>query len=126
MPVPVFWVELFTRSTGQRRAERLLQLGEMVPSTQLLSLSMVDAVVDKADQVLPATLDEVRKWLKFPDEGRVATKMDLRGPFGDRWKSGIPEEASRVWNAISDPKTVAALAKVMERLSGGGKKASKL
>merc|ERR1740123_1770150 len=126
MPVPLFWVELFAKSAGQRRAERFLQLGEMVPSAQLLSLSMVDAVVEKADEVLPATLDEVRKWLKFPDEGRVATKKDLRGPLGDRWKAGIPVEAAKVWESTADPKTVAALGKVLERLSGGGKKASKL
>jgi len=127
IPVPLFWVELFASVSGQRQAERYLQTGEMVPSAQLLKLSMVDAVVDKAEQVLPATLDEVRKWLKFPDEGRIATKSVLRGPFGDRWKAGIPTEAAKVWESCSDPKTVAALGKVLERLSGGGgKKASKL
>jgi len=125
IPVPIFWTELFVSVAGQRQAEKLLQLGEMTPSARLLELSMVDAVVDAADKVLPATLETVRQWIKFPDPGRIATKKALRGPLGDRWVAGIPQEATEVWKSCSDPQTVASLGKVLERLSGG-KKASKL
>mmetsp|Transcript_46114 Transcript_46114/g.92962 ORF Transcript_46114/g.92962 Transcript_46114/m.92962 type:complete len:265 (-) Transcript_46114:163-957(-) len=125
IPVPLFWVELFASIAGQRQAEKLLQLGEMTPSKRLLELSMVDAVVDAADQVLPSTVETVRKWIKFPDEGRIATKKALRGSLGDRWKAGIELEATKVWESCSDPRTVASLGQVLQRLSGG-KKASKL
>mmetsp|Transcript_43209 Transcript_43209/g.100118 ORF Transcript_43209/g.100118 Transcript_43209/m.100118 type:complete len:267 (-) Transcript_43209:300-1100(-) len=126
LEVPVFWVELFASIAGCRQAERLLELGEMPSSEQLLRLSMVDTVADTTEQVLPQTLDIVRKWLKVPDAGRAATKKTLRRSFGERWAAGIEEEAGIVWESISDPKTVAALGKVLERLSGGGKKTSKL
>jgi len=125
IPVPTFWIELFASVAGQRQAERLLQTGEMTSSPRLLELSMVDAVVDGPEQLLPATLEAVRGWLKAPDEGRVATKRALRGPLGKRWAAGVHLEAAEVWASCSSAATVASLGKVLQRLSGG-KKASKL
>mmetsp|Transcript_60506 Transcript_60506/g.129837 ORF Transcript_60506/g.129837 Transcript_60506/m.129837 type:complete len:269 (-) Transcript_60506:68-874(-) len=129
IPVPGYWVELMASVVGQRQAEKVLMLGELPPADKLLQMSMVDVVVDSGDKVLPAALAEVRRWLKNPDPGRVATKQSLRGSLAERWKAGTQEEAGSVWAAISAPSTVASLTQVMERLSGGKKppaKASKL
>jgi len=126
IPVPRYWIELFAATVGQRQAELLLEAGDMVPAARLQQLGMADAVVATVDGVLPAAQKEMQRWLKSPDSGRVATKQVLRGPLGQRWEAGIQEEAGQVWQSCSDPSTVKSLTKVLERLSGGGKKASKL
>lgn len=123
IPVPLNWIPMFASVTGQRQAEMLLQSGDMPPAPRLLQLGMVDAVVDGADAVLPAALQEVRRWLKNPDFGRAETKKVLRGPLAERWAANVAEEAAGVWKGCSDPKVVASLTKVLERLGGGTKKA---
>lgn len=132
IPVPQFWVELFTRTVGQRQAEMLLQTGQLVPSAHAVQLGLVDAVVASGEEVLPTAVAEVERWLKNPDVGRTSTKQVMRSEFAGRWAAGIPEEAGKVWATISDKRTVALLGKVMQRLSGGkagsgdGQKAAKL
>mmetsp|Transcript_174958 Transcript_174958/g.555507 ORF Transcript_174958/g.555507 Transcript_174958/m.555507 type:complete len:129 (+) Transcript_174958:65-451(+) len=116
----MFWVQFFAGVVGPRMAEKLLQAGDMPNSPELLEIGMVDEVVEGAEAVLPATLKEVRRWLKSPDLGRIDTKKELRGPLTERWAAGIGKEAGTVWAACSNPETVASLAKVLERLSGGG------
>lgn len=124
--VPDYWVELFAACAGQRQAELLLQRGDIVPSERLLELSMVDAIVDGAEQVLPAALAEVARWLKSPDSGRIETKELLRGPLAERWLKGGEKEAAHVWRTVSSPGAVATLGKVLDKLSGGKKPMSKL
>lgn len=118
IPVPKFWIELFENSVGHRQAEKLLLSGDMPSSPQLLQLGMVDKVVETSEETLPAALKEVTRWLKFPDSGRALTKAVLRDSLAERWQKGIAEEAGLVWTAISDPKTVASLTKVLQRLGG--------
>lgn len=125
IPVPMYWVELFGNVVGLRQAERLLQLGVLTPARQLLELGMVDAVVVAHDQVLPTTLEEMRRWLVAPDLGRAMTKKVLRSSLSERWSQGIPQESALVWDSVSDKRTVAALGQVLER-SGGAKAQSKL
>lgn len=124
IPVPMFWIELFANVVGQRQAERLLQTGELVSGgAQLRALGLVDQVVETPGDALPAALAEVGRWLKCPDVGRIATKEVQRGDFGRRWAAGKQLEAAAVWKACSDPRTVDSLSKVLQRLSGGSKKA---
>merc|ERR1719160_68382 len=117
--VPMYWIELMVNTIGQRQAELALQTGVMIPSERLLQLSMVDVVVKDASEVLPRTLQEAGRWLKNPDPGRVDTKGVLRGPLAKRWADGAVFEGSQVWASISNPKTVATLKAVQERLAGG-------
>lgn len=124
IPVPMFWIELMANTIGQRQAELALQTGVMIPSERLLQISMVDVVVKDASEVLPRALQEAGRWLKNPDAGRAATKDVLRSPLAKRWANGIEDEASMVWASVSDPRTVASLKAVQERL-GGGKAAAK-
>jgi len=121
IPVPPYWIELFASIVGNHQAELLLEPGDLVPAPRLVPLGLADALVSSPEEVLPAAVKEVRRWLKCPDGGRVATKKVLRGPFTERWTAGIREEADITWGNTTDPLAIASLAKVLERLSGGGK-----
>eukprot|EP00746_Dinoflagellata_sp_MGD_P003314 gnl/MRDRNA2_/MRDRNA2_106438_c0_seq1.p1 gnl/MRDRNA2_/MRDRNA2_106438_c0~~gnl/MRDRNA2_/MRDRNA2_106438_c0_seq1.p1 ORF type:complete len:294 (+),score=70.97 gnl/MRDRNA2_/MRDRNA2_106438_c0_seq1:80-883(+) len=119
IPVPQYWIELMASTIGQRQAELALQTGIMIPSERLLQINMVDVVVKEPSEVLPRAVQEAGRWLKNQDAGRAATKAVLRGPLAKRWADGTDSEASQVWASISDPKTVAMLKAVQERLGGG-------
>lgn len=46
------------------------------------------------------------------------TKRLLRGELAEQWKAYMVPEAEHAWAMLNSPQTVAALGKVMERLSG--------
>lgn len=122
LPVPTHWIDLFKQTTGHRQAELLLQRGDLLPAKELLALEMVDAVVDTADQVLPAARAEMQRWLKSPDAGRAYTKWALRHDLGDRWAAGLKAEVELIVQIASSEESLKTLGKTLERL-GGGKKA---
>jgi len=59
--------------------------------------------------------------LAFPDVGRVATKLALRGQFADTWNGYAAEEAEGGWTGLSSPAVMAALGGVLARLSKAAK-----
>jgi 3,2-trans-enoyl-CoA isomerase len=123
IPVPTFWAELMVSVVGKREGELMLQKGLLYRSADLLRVSMVDEVLESGDEVLPAAVAEAQRWLQNPDSGRIETKLVLRSDLATRWAAGTDKEAESVWDSTSKPSTIASLQKVIERLSGGGKKA---
>ncbi|CAE7388575.1 Eci1 [Symbiodinium pilosum] len=121
MRVPFYWCELMARTCGLRAAEDLLLSASMPTSTDLRSLQLVDEIVEKPEDLMPAGIERLTKWLKFPSEGYVPTKRHMRGEFAQRWRDGIEWEGQEVWKAINHPATIASLDQVMKRLSGGAK-----
>jgi len=126
LPVPTYWIDLFKQTSGHRQAELMLETGAISGAAKLLELGLVDAVVESADQVVPAAREEVKKWITYPDAGRVYTKLRLRQPLADQWLAGAKEEATMMLNIASNEQSVATLGKTLERLSGGKKPQSKL
>jgi len=124
LPVPTYWIDLFKQTVGHRQAELLLQTGAIHGASKLQELGLVDAVVESADQVLPAAVEEIKKWITYPDAGRVYTKMRLRQPLADAWRAGAKDEASMMLDIASGEEAVKTLGATLERLSGGKKKAA--
>lgn len=105
IPVPTYWIRLMCSVVGTRKADYILQTGTQVKSKDALAMGMVDQIVESRSEVLPAAAKELMKWLKLPDMGRCATKNELRHELGDAWTKGITEEASVVWDCISQKAT---------------------
>lgn len=62
---------------GNRKAERMLQLGETPTAEQALAIGLVDAVVEE-NQVLETAKAEAKKYLAVADEARWMTKDMVR------------------------------------------------
>ena len=78
--------------------------------------------VTRCDTSHQSTPQEMARRLAFPDVGRVATKLALRGPLADAWHGYTAEEAEKGWVGLSSPPVVAALGGVLARLSKGAAK----
>lgn len=126
--VPPLWAELMTSIIGRRATERLVQTGDTPGSAELLQMGMVDAVVEKADAVLPKALEEARRWLKNGNDiGRSTSKSIMRDEFTKRWTTGLEWEVDFLWNSANLPQVVKGIGGVLSKLSGGKKQpASKL
>ena len=124
IPVPTYWIRLMVSVVGNRKADYILQTGAQSKAPELLAMGMVDKVVDSRESVMAAAEEEMKRWLRLPDAGRIATKGELRGGLTAAWQAGIDEEAAVVWNCISQKATSDFLGGVMAKLSG--KKKSKL
>uniref|UniRef100_A0A7S1QJ94 Uncharacterized protein n=1 Tax=Alexandrium catenella TaxID=2925 RepID=A0A7S1QJ94_ALECA len=124
IPVPVYWVKLLVATIGSGRASRLLQTGVMPASSELLQLGMVDAMVERPDELLPHATAEAQRWLANPDAGRAATKAFLRGPLAETWEADIEADSAGLWETMNTAAYLKAIESVIARLSGG--KAAKL
>lgn len=121
--VPPFWCQLMAAIIGQRACEDMLLSASMPKSPKLLELGMVDSLVEKPEELMPQALQKLKGWLKSPPKGFVGTKCYLREDLAKRWLAGADWEGQQVWNCCSDPECIAALDKVLARLSGGKPKA---
>jgi len=116
--VPRRWVEIFTQSVGSRtKSEQILLTATMVKCEDALQLGLIHRLVSKKEDLLSSAEDELKQRLKFPDSGRIITKMWFRQELSLKWESEIEEEVQQGWKGLAEPSTVAALKGVMERLS---------
>jgi len=122
IPVPEKWSLLLARVVGVARAERMALFAELLSPQQALECGLVDAVVPDRAALDAAALAAARRALRFPDGGRVATKMRERASFAKEWTEFAPGEALGAWEMLEHPSTVKALGGVIERLAGKKKK----
>jgi len=116
IPVPEYWGGLMARTIGQRAAEKLLLNGLLPSSDEALKLGMIDAVVPQT-QLFAAAEDAIHNLLKAPSAPRAQTKKQLRATFSKEWEAFGPKEAEGAWPMLASAPVVAALGKVLERLS---------
>ncbi len=115
--VPLFWARLFQTAAGVGAGERLLQTAALLPPEAARAAGLVHAVVPAAE-LDAAAAAAARELLKVPDAGRAETKRLLRSEFAAAWEAYLEGEAARAWAQLAEPRTVAALRGVMERLAG--------
>lgn len=94
----------------------------LVAPAEALQLGLIDRVVPK-DQLLAAAEASMKATLKFPDDGRIATKTALRQDLATGWGQPdfVHKEASSSWENLSRPETVSFLGGIMKSLEKRGK-----
>ena len=100
----------------------MLMGARLVAPAVALQLGLVDRVVSK-DQLLPAAEASMLATLKFPDGGRIATKMALRQDVAAGWGQPdfVHKEATSSWENLSKPEIVSFLGGIMKSLEKKGK-----
>lgn len=74
---PRYFAEPMVRAIGQRQAERLLQLGLLVPPNEALRLGLVDELRPAAE-VLPTAIAEAKKYAAIPARARYVASLSSR------------------------------------------------
>jgi len=87
---------------GHRESERMLQLGEMNQPIEALRKGMVDQVVS-SDLLMETSVKEMKKWLKIPDIGRIASKMNSRKHYIDEFHERRNEDLETFIHFIQSP-----------------------
>lgn len=118
IPVPEKWSRLLSRVVGSARAERMALFAELLSPRQALECGLVDGLAPDREALGAAALAAARRALKFPDGGRVATKLRERAAFAREWAEFARGEALGAWEMLEHPSTVGALGAVIERLAG--------
>lgn len=118
LPVPPFFVELYVRMLGRSKAEHLLMTGETLDAIEAQKAGLVHETVTK-DKLLERAEAVVKGYLKYPDGGRVATKLNLREEASKKWFDNIPKEIEFCWGVFSDAEAMKKLGQVIQSLSGG-------
>ncbi|CAD7922751.1 unnamed protein product [Amoebophrya sp. A120] len=118
--VPEYWAKLMVKVIGNRNAERVLTPGLMCKVPELKALGMIDQVVPKREDLLPAAMKELQKnFLKLPPTGFRQQKEFFRQEFAKEWADNAKREGDVVWACINEKQTMKILGMVMQKLSGG-------
>ncbi|KAF7220583.1 enoyl-CoA delta isomerase 1, mitochondrial [Nothobranchius furzeri] len=83
---PFWFKDTLMNTIGLRNSEMALQLGLLYKPQDALKVGLVDQVVPE-DQVLPAAVKSVNKWLAVPEHARQITKSMMRKSTIDRLTS---------------------------------------
>ncbi|EFN55461.1 hypothetical protein CHLNCDRAFT_133803 [Chlorella variabilis] len=121
--VPKMWAGLMARIIGIGPAERLLQFAVMLQPEAAKEVGLIDDVAPK-EGLLAAAEEAMAQMLVSPDFSRAETKLNLRGDYAQQWAAYAEPEAEGAWEMLCSPAVVGQLGAVLERLSGGKKKAS--
>jgi 3,2-trans-enoyl-CoA isomerase len=124
IPVPAYWARVMTCTIGQRATERILARGQLIDCQQARELGLVDEVVER-ERLMERCEAEMMARLKFPDSGRVTTKLQMREALAKEWEGQWEKEATEGWAMLSHESTIAYLGQVLQRLSGGKNRAAK-
>ena len=96
--VPRYWVQLYIQQLGVLRAEQSLFTGRMMTPEQALSGGLLHQLTAKAALMAEAE-KTMATYLRNPDAGRIATKLDARRTFAQQWQGYCSEEAANAWNS---------------------------
>ncbi|EPY26568.1 3,2-trans-enoyl-CoA isomerase, mitochondrial [Angomonas deanei] len=79
--VPRFTAEVYRQILGSHRADRMLQLGEMVTADNALTLGLVDEVVDSREEGMRAAIAYAKRLVAIDPKARYFGKKTIRAPF---------------------------------------------
>lgn len=106
---------------GNAVGERLLMTAKLMRAEEALKIGLVHEVVPQHALMESAEV-EMKKLLKFPDNGRCETKKSMRSKFSEEWSAFASPEALSAWSYLAHPNTINFLGKVMDNLSKGKSK----
>ncbi|XP_066293332.1 enoyl-CoA delta isomerase 1, mitochondrial-like [Branchiostoma lanceolatum] len=90
--VAPFWLrQTMVDVIGYRQAEMALMIGALYTSDKALQLGLVDKLAPIED-VQTVAEEEVKNWLKIPDQARAITKMASRKPLLDELRKRKQED----------------------------------
>ena len=116
--VPAKWAGLMQNTSGQGKAEQMLQFANLVSPQEALQIGLINQVVAKADllSTAEAAMQQFLKAAPF-DAGRQVTKNHLREQFSLDWEAYCVPEVDGAWEQLSQDSTVKAIAGVLEGLA---------
>ncbi len=119
---PPWVMNMYSYTIGQRRAERMLQLGITPTAEEALAINLVDEVVEDG-QVLAAAEKEVARLLAIPAQARWMSRDMMRREL----TAMLTEEEERaqdtnfVIRMMTNPDVQKSITTYLDRLSGGKK-----
>jgi len=113
---PFWFVDVFVNTIGQRNAEKLLQLGSMVPAKEACSIGLVDEVVETETETLERAVIQLEKFLLVPHKARYLTKLKLRSSTAETLKKQQDNDVQHFIEFITADPIQRGLSQYMELL----------
>lgn len=113
---PRWFIDSFRFAVGQRQADRMLQLGEMVSPTEALAVGLVDQVV-ASGEVRGAAVTALDRYLQVPAMARHQTKIAVRMEAVNRLANDREADMQHFIGLITQPVVQKGLGKYLASLS---------
>ncbi|KAI8501060.1 dodecenoyl-CoA isomerase [Branchiostoma belcheri] len=114
--VAPFWLrQTMIDVIGYRQAEMALMVGALYPSDKALQLGLVDKLAPIED-VQTVAEEEVKNWLKIPDQARAITKMASRKPLLDELRRRKQEDIQTFTEATTSESVQKSIQQYLEKL----------
>ena len=119
MIAPPWVMNTFSYVVGNRKAERMLQLGETPTADEALTIGLVDQVVAE-EEVMSVATKELEKFMAIPASARWMTRDMMRRDLVQFMSTEEEREydVNFFGNLLQNPEVQSNIAKYMARLSG--------
>ncbi len=120
---PVWFAEPLANCVGVRKADRMLQLGEMLTFDEALNAGLFDELCDTDDQARAKAVEYAKTWVKngFP-EAKYRSKMINRRKIVDDLKNNREKDCDYFLEVAAADHTQQSLNKYLEGLKASKKK----
>lgn len=118
---PSWFTDSMTHVVGSRQAERLIQLGTMVPAPEAQSIGLVDSIHDTPEEVMQSAHETLSKFLKISDSARYQSKIQFREPIIKRLESKKEQDIHSAYEFLSSSPVQKALNAYLQALGSKGK-----
>jgi len=101
---PTWLSNLLKETVGQRRAETMLSLGQLLSPDEALEAGVVDEVVP-AEEVEAAALARLGKLMEVPSTARATAKQMLRRDAAEALRENVSEDLDEVMRVVTSDET---------------------
>lgn len=113
---PWWLCDMMSDCVGRRQAERLLQLGLLVPASQAHTLGLVDELQASGSATLARAVEVASDFARRPARARSETKLYLRGDRLARMRTTSQSSAVEFATSIAHSETQATIRAYIARL----------
>ena len=114
--MPIGIGRVFQSLLGERVAEKMTLMGELVNPEKAKSIGLIDEIIE-SDQLLEHSTEIMNKWFKLPFEKQIQSKLTLRKQVIDLMMDTANQDNNEVINAWFSDECRLTMKGIIDRLS---------
>jgi enoyl-CoA hydratase/carnithine racemase len=113
--MPIGIGRVFQSLLGERIAEKMTLIGELVNPEKAKSIGLIDEIVE-SDQLLDHSIETMNKWFKLPFDKQIQSKLTLRKQIIDLMLNTAEQDNNEVIDAWFSDECRLTMGSIVDRL----------
>ena len=113
--MPIGIGRVFQSLLGERVAEKMTLIGELVNPEKAKSIGLIDETIE-SDQLLDHSIETMNKWFKLPFDKQIQSKLTLRKKIIDLMLNTAEQDNNEVIDAWFSDECRLTMGSIVDRL----------